>query len=194
MNPCRFSLQSESMKFTAYYFFPASNILMTCCIVWILMQQSTGMRIALFPLGALWIFYSWRFVYRAIMFESREFFITKDGIGFGGPFRETKFYYWEKIHEISIWGHCPNNAVYEKSFTTVICVFLKPKPDCFSDKIQRGFYPAKHMDTFLMIDYSDSTYDKLRKLDPGDIPDYRPKQFWGFDPETGTYKKLKYDK
>lgn len=187
MKPCRFLPASKFNKLGAFFVYPITAILVIFfegCLLCFLIQRLwvAGMSdwsgcLLLLMCTLLWwkmVRFSVEITIQSPLLECRRFHITQKGLYYGYRFGTAEFISWTDVEEVAISGFQASASRHR--FQTVICVFLQNREESFLDGILSDFYGAKHIDQFVLIDYTQEVYEQISSVYGKEIADYREMQ------------------
>lgn len=176
MKRCRNMDQSSSDRFVVFYILVPCGLVSIGAVAYLfryvnnISDVQTIMGILMYP--ALVMLF---LVLPMFLFESRKYQITETGIIVGGWLRKKRLYSWNQIHGIGIYAFHSNAAI--SGYSSVICIFLRPKPDYFNEIMLKAyFYVVFRMKSIVVIDFSHSVLDEVTSKYHGIIKDYRETQ------------------
>lgn len=187
MRKCRYASASIPDRIGAFFVYPLAALLVLAADMYFIFLFFTN----LFCIGAVKfvgyvglaaviaatsgvLYFLGRLCCVTFRMERRLFSLSAEGIELGYSNEKTRFYTWDRIEEIGISAF--QASASRQSYETVICVFLKPKPDDFVQGILRLSYGLKNMEQFALIDYSEEIVAQLKAVYHKPITDYRPQQ------------------
>lgn len=174
MRDCR---NSKLGRFAAKYFMPSAMLLILAASAYLLYWAFSPLRYIsafLIVMASIFSCFAAHQLYLCVQwytFETRKFSVLTEGLSVSHK-GEMTFYPWDQIYEIAIVASEASASL--DNYQTVICCFLKPKPDDFLRKILRShLYGALHQADFVVIDYSHRIDHLFTETYPREIQDYR---------------------
>lgn len=187
MKPCRYLPAGKYNKLGAFFVYPITSVLVIFFegnLIWIMIQKFWVDGISdwlgcllLLTCALLWLKllrFMIEITSQSLLLECRRFLITREGLYHGFRFGRVKFTSWTEVKEVAVSGF--EASASRHRFQTVICVFLQDREESFVDGILHYPYGAKHIDQFVMMDYTQEIYDRLSSVYDREIMDFREKQ------------------